>query len=111
MGLPVKPYAEACERNREPILEVLRVAFADCASVLEIASGTGQHAVYCGAHLPHLKWQTSELIAQHAGIMAWLAEAQLPNVLPPLVLRVPNMMKRAMRCHDFGSGLEESPAA
>jgi hypothetical protein len=67
---------------------VLRIAFADCASVLEIASGTGQHAVYCGAHLPHLKWQTSELVAQHAGIMAWLAEAQLSNVLPPLVLDV-----------------------
>lgn len=88
MGLPVKPWSDACERNRGPILEVLRVAFAQCASVLEIGSGTGQHAVYCGAHLPHLTWQTSELIAQHAGIMAWLSEAGLPNVLPPLALDV-----------------------
>ena len=88
MGPPVKPYSEACARNQAPILEVLRVAFADCASVLEIGSGTGQHAVYCGAHLPHLTWQTSELAEHHAGIMAWLAEAQLPNVLPPLALDV-----------------------
>jgi cyclopropane fatty-acyl-phospholipid synthase-like methyltransferase len=84
----VKPYAEACERNRAPILAVLREVFADKASVLEIGSGTGQHAVYFGAELPHLAWQTSELRENHAGIMAWLAEAQLPNVQPPLELDV-----------------------
>ena len=84
----MKPYAEACERNRAPIADVLRDAFGGCAAVLEIASGTGQHAVYFGAQLPHLTWQTSELPEHHAGIMAWLAEAQLPNVLPPLKLDV-----------------------
>ena len=82
----MKPNSEACERNRAPILAVLRDAFADCASVLEIGSGTGQHAVYFGAHLPHLTWQPSDLIEHHAGIRAWLSEAQLANVLPPLVL-------------------------
>jgi len=83
-----KPYSEACERNREPILEVLRQVFADCKQVLEIGSGSGQHAVYFGAHLPHLRWQTSDLAEHHAGILAWLDEARLPNVLPPLALDI-----------------------
>ena len=83
-----KPYSEACERNREPILEVLRKVFADCKSVLEIGSGTGQHAVYFGAHLPHLTWQTGDVPANHPGILAWLEEARLPNVLRPLALDV-----------------------
>jgi cyclopropane fatty-acyl-phospholipid synthase-like methyltransferase len=56
--------------------------------VLEIGSGTGQHAVYFAARLPYLVWQTSELPVHHAGILAWLAEAQLPNLRQPLVLDV-----------------------
>jgi SAM-dependent methyltransferase len=84
----MKPYAESCEQNREPILAVLREAFADRKRVLEIASGTGQHAVYFGQALPHLAWQTSELPENHAGIRAWLDEARLANVLPPLALDV-----------------------
>ena len=83
-----KPFSTACERNREPILAILRNEFADCRSVLEVGSGTGQHAVYFGAALPHLVWQTSDLAANHAGIHAWLAEAALPNVLPPLTLDI-----------------------
>lgn len=84
----MKPYAESCEQNRDPILAVLREVFADRRAVLEIASGTGQHAVHFGAALPHLTWQTSELPANHAGIQAWLDEASLANVLPPLALDV-----------------------
>ncbi len=84
----MKPYAESCEQNRDPILAVLREVFADRRQVLEIASGTGQHAVYFGQALPHLVWQTSELAVNHAGIQAWLDEAQLANVLPPLELDV-----------------------
>ena len=84
----MKPYSESSEQNREPILAVLLHAFADRRQVLEIASGTGQHAVYFGAALPHLTWQTSELTQNHAGIQAWLDEASLPNVLPPLELDV-----------------------
>ena len=83
-----KPYSESCEQNREPILAVLKQAFADRGRVLEIGSGTGQHAVYFGADLPHLRWQTSDVLAHHPGIRAWLAEAALPNVLPPLELDV-----------------------
>lgn len=83
-----KPYSAACDRNRDPILAVLRKHFADRRRVLEIGSGTGQHAVYFAAALPHLTWQTSDRTEHHAGIQAWLDEAQLPNVLPPLALDV-----------------------
>lgn len=84
----MKPSSEACERNREPILEILRRVFADRSSVLEFGSGTGQHAVHFGAALPQLEWQTSDLAASHAGIRLWLDEAQLSNVLAPIDLDV-----------------------
>jgi len=83
-----KPYSPACERNREPILGVLRTQFAGRHRVLEIGSGTGQHAVYFGAALPWLQWQTSDRVENHAGIRAWLDEAALPNVHAPLALDV-----------------------
>ena len=86
--MPNKPFAESCVQNRDPILAVLRVWFADRSAVLEIGSGTGQHAVYFGAALPHLRWQTADVVPHHAGILAWLNEAALPNVLPPLALDV-----------------------
>ncbi|MGC8517841.1 MAG: DUF938 domain-containing protein [Steroidobacteraceae bacterium] len=83
-----KPYSEACARNREPILEVLRRHFADRRCVLEIGSGTGQHAVHFAAAMPHLSWQTSELPAHLAGLRPWLEEAALANLPPPLALDV-----------------------
>lgn len=58
--VPDKPWSPACERNRNPILEVLRRQFADRRRVLEVGSGTGQHAVHFAAALPHLVWQTSD---------------------------------------------------
>src|SRR3569832_457763 len=79
-----KAFSPASERNGPPILAVLKDAFADCRRVLEIGSGTGQHAVYFGARLPHLVWQTSNLPNNHPSILAWQSEAALPNVLPPL---------------------------
>lgn len=86
MAKPAKPFSAACERNREPILAVLREHFADRRRVLEIGSGSGQHAVYFGAALPHLTWQTSDRAQNHEGMRQWLDEAALPNVLPPLEL-------------------------
>jgi SAM-dependent methyltransferase len=83
-----KPFAESCAQNQGPILAVLEDVFADRRRVLEIASGTGQHAVHFSRALPHLTWQTSELPVNHAGIRAWLNEAALPNVLPPLAIDV-----------------------
>jgi SAM-dependent methyltransferase len=84
--MPAPPDAPATGRNREPILAVLREHFADRTRVLEIGSGTGQHAVHFAAALPHLQWQTSDLPENHAGIAAWIAEAGLANVLPPVTL-------------------------
>ena len=55
------PHSDACERNKEPILEVLKEAFAACTHVLEIGSGTGQHAVHFALAMPDLVWQPSEL--------------------------------------------------
>jgi cyclopropane fatty-acyl-phospholipid synthase-like methyltransferase len=86
----MKQYSEACDQNREPILAVLKKELADCHRVLEIGSGTGQHAVYFGKHLPHLSWQTSDVDSSHPGINAWLDEAQLANVGQPLSLDVSN---------------------
>lgn len=82
----MKQYSTACERNREPILAILREVFRDRQQVLEIGSGSGQHAIFFGAHLPHLLWQTSDLERNHPSILAWQREAQLKNVLPPLLL-------------------------
>jgi cyclopropane fatty-acyl-phospholipid synthase-like methyltransferase len=84
----VKPCSESCERNREPILAVLRKVFSYRRHVLEIGSGTGQHAVYFAQALPHLLWQTSDLEENHPGILEWVQEARLTNVLPPLCLDV-----------------------
>ena len=83
-----KPFSAACERNREPILAELRMVLPPSGRVLEIGSGTGQHAVYFGAAMPGLTWQTSDLPSNHPGIHAWLAEAAPPNVLPPVELDV-----------------------
>lgn len=83
-----KPFAESCVQNRDPILAVLGTLFADRHRVLEIGSGTGQHAVYFAAAMPHLVWQTADVPAHHAGICAWLEDASLANVLPPLALDV-----------------------
>ena len=83
-----KPHAPSCDRNREPILAVLRDAFADRRRVLEIGSGTGQHAVHFAAGLPHLSWQASDRAVNLPGIRAWLDEAALPNTPPPIELDV-----------------------
>ncbi|WP_233839963.1 DUF938 domain-containing protein [Dyella sp. 2HG41-7] len=83
-----KPYSPASERNREPILAVLRTWFADRRHVLEIGSGTGQHGVHFAAAMPHLEWQSSDREENLAGLRQWLDEAALPNTPPPLELDV-----------------------
>lgn len=83
-----KPFAPACDRNREPILAVLRPLLADRRTVLEVGSGTGQHAVHFAATLKHLRWQTSDVRANLPGICLWLADAALPNTPAPICLDV-----------------------
>ena len=67
----MKPFSEASERNRGPILEVLRRVFSKSRRVLEIGAGTGQHAACFAPELPHLAWQASDVAANLPGIRAW----------------------------------------
>ena len=83
-----KPFSAACERNQDAILEVLRQRFADRTRVLEIGSGTGQHAVHFARALPHLLWQTSDVAAHLGGVQQWLSEAALTNTPPPRVFDI-----------------------
>ncbi|MES9990362.1 MAG: DUF938 domain-containing protein [Candidatus Thiodiazotropha sp.] len=84
----MKPFSEACEENKAPILEVLLRLFRDRQSVLEIGSGSGQHAVHFAAAMPHLIWHTSDLMENHPGIRAWLQSASLANTRDPILLDV-----------------------
>jgi SAM-dependent methyltransferase len=80
-------YAPATARNREPILAVLRRVLPPQGLVLEVASGSGEHAAYFAAALPALRWQPSDPDARALGSIASHCEAAaLPNLLPPLVL-------------------------
>lgn len=81
-------YSQAAENNKLPIADVLRGAFKNVRGVLEIASGTGQHAVHFGAAFPHLTWQPSDLAEHLDDIIARLAQEGTDNVLPPIVLDV-----------------------
>ena len=83
-----KPFSEACERNRTPILAMLERVFADRHAVLEIGAGTGQHAVHFAAALAHLVWQPSDVPENLPGIRRWVDEAGLPNVRDPIPLDV-----------------------
>jgi cyclopropane fatty-acyl-phospholipid synthase-like methyltransferase len=83
-----KPFAPSCERNRAPILHVLRTRFEDRRQVLEIGSGTGQHAVHFAAAMPWLRWQCSERAQHLPGIAQWLDAAALPNTPSPIELDV-----------------------
>lgn len=83
-----KPFSEAAANNAGPVLEILCHEFQDVTDVLEIGSGTGQHAVRFASELEYLDWQTSDLDENHSGIRAWLAEADLANVRAPLALDV-----------------------
>lgn len=82
------PFSEACERNKGPILEVLRGSFADSAQVLEIGSGTGQHAVHFAAQLPHLTWHPTERLETLAGLTARIQAEGSRNLMPATVLDV-----------------------
>lgn len=82
-----KPYSESCERNSAPILQVLQQHLGQARTVLEIGSGTGQHAVHFAAAMPWLRWQASDHRDYLPGIRRWLDEAALPNTPTPLELQ------------------------
>ena len=89
--------SEACERNKGPILEVLRTEFAASRSVLEVGSGTGQHAVHFAAHLPHLAWQPSELDELTAPLAERIRLEGASNVRAPIALDVRELPWRVAR--------------
>lgn len=84
----MKPFSQACENNKAAILAVLTKAFSTATHILEIGSGTGQHAVFFAQHLPTLFWQTSDRPHNHYAIQQWLASTPATNVGQPLVLDV-----------------------
>lgn len=84
----MKPFSQACENNKQPILAILQRVFGDAKQVLEIGSGTGQHAVHFARHMPWLYWQTSDLEENHAGIKAWIQDAAPDNIGQPIALDV-----------------------
>lgn len=82
------PFSEACERNKEPILAILRGAFADLSSVVEIGSGTGQHAVHFARELPHIDWQPTDRAGKLPTLAARIALDGPPNLCSPIELDV-----------------------
>lgn len=82
------PFSQACENNRGPILDVIKPLLADKHRVLEIGSGTGQHAAWFAQHLPHLIWQTSDVLENHWGIKQWIASNPSENLPAPLELNI-----------------------
>ncbi len=99
--MATRPNAPAVERNKNAILDVIRDEFKYCGSILEIGSGTGQHAIFFAGHMPWLTWQTSDLPANHDGISAWLQYANLDNVKAPIVLDV----EQPLRINDRFDGV------
>lgn len=83
-----KPNSPAAERNKNAILQVISEEFRDCKTILEVGSGTGQHAVYFAANMPWLTWQTSDRPTCHVDIHSWLDDAGLDNVIAPMELDV-----------------------
>jgi cyclopropane fatty-acyl-phospholipid synthase-like methyltransferase len=86
--LEPKPFSQACENNKHPILEHLKRLLPSAKSVLEIGSGTGQHAVHFAHALPHIQWQTSDRLINHQGINAWINDQNLSNLKRPIELDV-----------------------
>ena len=84
----MKPYSAACDQNRYAILDIIKPLLSEKRTVLEIGSGTGQHALFFAQEMPHLIWQTSDRVENHAGILQWLQEAKLNNTPPPISLNV-----------------------
>ncbi len=84
-----KSFAPAAERNQQPILDVLRRVLPPAGLVLEVASGTGQHAIFFTEHLPALRWQPTDASSEALqSIGAWVDETSRENLLPPLELDV-----------------------
>ncbi len=80
----MKRFSKACERNKEPIGDVLADILPDDGLVLEVGSGTGQHAVAFARRFPHIRWQPTDRPGRLDSIRAWRADADLDNLNEPL---------------------------
>ena len=78
-----KKSSGSCERNQQPILDQLTRLFKGSQQVLEIGSGTGQHAVFLAKNLPHLLWHTSDANSNHSSINAWIEACPSDNLFAP----------------------------
>ncbi len=85
-----KPYSQACENNKHVILERLADIFREATKVLEIGSGTGQHAVHFARHMPFLDWYCADQKEYHEGIQMWMEEYRLANLFGPLEIKFPS---------------------
>lgn len=83
-----KPFAESCEQNKTPILGVLGKVFNQPGKVLEVGSGTGQHAVYFTQQLPHLQWFPTDVEDTLPGIRLWIKDAGHERIEMPVALDV-----------------------
>src|SRR5262245_29998659 len=84
IGADARQYSPSAVRNRVPILDVLRRILPERGSILEIGSGTGEHAVFFAKALPGITWQTSDPDdASRVSIEAWIEAEKLKNVRPP----------------------------
>lgn len=84
----MKPYASSCDDNSEPIFTVIQPYLKQKNSVLEIASDTGQHAVYFSQRMPHITWQPSDLPNMLNGIQQWINDSNVNNICQPIELDV-----------------------
>lgn len=85
-----KPFSQACENNKAPILEVLHRLLRDTQCLMEIGSGTGQHAVYFAEKLPHLLWRPSDVSGNLPAIELWCGEYTGTNLAQPLPFNIAN---------------------
>lgn len=87
-SLPVPPFSQACENNKQPILEIIKTLFVKPITIVEIGSGTGQHGVYFSQQLTHINWQPTDLEPNLAGIEQWRSSVANDNLKPCLILDV-----------------------
>ncbi|MDK8465367.1 DUF938 domain-containing protein [Marinobacter sp. SS13-12] len=83
-----KPFSQACENNKQPILDCIRETFTSPGTILEIGTGTGQHAVHFASALPHLVWQPSDRPGASHHCLGWIRDSALANIRPPVELDV-----------------------
>ena len=92
-------FSQACENNKAAILTILQKALKTTKNVLEIGSGTGQHAIYFAENLPHLLWQTSDLSINHYSINQRISKSSLKNINSAITLDLNNEWP-TVNCND-----------